>query len=203
LKKQLSFITFTFLLSFLCFKPCYAEVFQHEHILSYNSLIQVKKNSILVVEETIEAYAAGDQIKRGIYRDFPTKYKRENGRDVVVGFEVIAVTKNGQKEPYHVKNHANGKRVYIGHPDHYLKKGKYTYVLTYETTRQLGFFEDHDELYWNVTGNDWDFVIDKASASVRLPEAVPASRITAEAYTGSFGSKERSGGEWWRVVSLP
>ena len=55
----------------------------------------------------------------------------------------------------------------------------------------LGFFDEHDELYWNVTGFDWAFPIDKASATVVLEFDAPLSGITEEAYTGPFGAKER------------
>ena len=81
----------------------------------------------------------------------------------------------------------NGVRVYIGSKDVPLSPGEYTYTLRYHTDRQLGFFEKHDELYWNVTGNGWDFTIEKASATVELP---PGAEVTSsEAYTGLMGEK--------------
>src|SRR5690606_19069399 len=61
----------------------------------------------------------------------------------------------------------------------------------YRTDRQLGFFRDHDELYWNVTGNGWGFPIDEATAEVFLPGDVPAGDIAAEAYTGPQGAQGR------------
>src|SRR5690606_13982095 len=65
----------------------------------------------------------------------------------------------------------------------------HAYTLKYRTTRQLGFFDDHDELYWNATGNDSIFVIDHASVDVRLPQPVPVAGLLAEAYTGPQGSR--------------
>ena len=47
--------------------------------------------------------------------------------------------------------------------------GPHTYTLTYATDRQIGFFSDYDELYWNVTGNFWKFPIDHAEATIKLP----------------------------------
>ena len=58
---------------------------------------------------------------------------------------------------------------HVGDKNRNLDAGVYTYTLSYRTNRQLGFFDDRDELYWNVTGNGWSFPIDAASASVRLP----------------------------------
>ena len=65
-------------------------------------------------------------------------------------------------------------------------------MLGYKTTRQLGFFDDHDELYWNVTGNGWAFPIDRATANVVLPPDVPLEGVKLEGYTGSEGAKERA-----------
>jgi hypothetical protein len=55
----------------------------------------------------------------------------------------------------------------------------------------LGFFENHDELYWNVTGNDWAFPIDEASASVRFGFDVAPADVEVTAYTGPWGSKSQ------------
>ena len=50
----------------------------------------------------------------------------------------------------------------------------------------VGFFKDHDELYWNVTGNNWDFPIDAVRATVLLPSG---ARITGhKSFTGERGS---------------
>ena len=72
-----------------------------------------------------------------------------------------------------------------------LDPGEYTYVIRYRTDRQLGFFDDHDELYWNVTGNGWALPIDEVAARVYLPGEVPAEAIAVEAYTGPQGAKGR------------
>jgi hypothetical protein len=63
--------------------------------------------------------------------------------------------------------------------------------MRYAVTRELGFFNDHDELYWNVTGNGWVYQIDTAEATVHLPASVPLSRVTSDAFTGPYGSQEK------------
>src|SRR5690606_33272745 len=65
----------------------------------------------------------------------------------------------------------------------------HTFTIRYRTTRQLGFFDDHDELYWNAIGTGWAFDIDSGAAEVRLPEPVPVGQMTAEAYTGAQGEQ--------------
>ncbi len=160
-----------------------------ERILAYESDIEVHADATMTVMETIRVRAEGNKIKRGIYRDFPTLYKDRFGNQYRVGFEILAVTRDGQLEPYHTKPRSNGVRIYMGDKHVFLRRGEYTYAITYRTNRQLGFFADHDELYWNVTGNDWDFPIDNARARVHLPTSIPLSAIALEAYTGRFGAK--------------
>lgn len=159
-----------------------------ERILSFDSMIWVHADGSMVVEETIQVRAEGKEIKRGIYRDFPTDYKDRFGNRYRVDFEVQLVLRDDQREDYHTQSLGNGVRVYIGNKNRTLKPGTYSYTLRYRTDRQLGFFENHDELYWNVTGNGWSFPIDTARAWVRVPGAPPQS-ITQEAYTGYSGDK--------------
>jgi len=163
-----------------------------ERIHSYHSDIVADDKGDMTVTETITVNAEGNKIKRGIYRDFPTRYKDRFGNKYKVGFSIVQVLRDGNPEDFHTEKKSNGIRIYIGNKDRYLKKGKYTYAITYRTNRQLGFFDQHDELYWNVTGNDWDFPIDKASATVRLPEIIPRGAIEIEGYTGATGSKEQN-----------
>lgn len=162
-----------------------------EKILSFHSEITVNKDSTMVVTETIKVQSTGDQIRRGIFRDFPTKYRDRLGNQVVVGFDVIEILRDGTTEKYHFENLSNGKRIYIGQENVILSPGVYTYTIKYRTNRQLGFFEDHDELYWNVTGNGWAFPMEKASARVVLPGKVSREEIKLTGYTGYAGSTAR------------
>ena len=157
-----------------------------EYIERFHSDIEVRANGDLQITETIAVRAEGKQIRRGIYRDFPTRYRDARGRSLNVGFEVLAVSRDGRPEPFRLENRSNGKRVYIGDANVFLEPGFYEYRLSYRTTRQLGFFDDFDELYWNVTGNGWAFGIDQASATVTLPAPIVDFRLTG--YTGPQGS---------------
>ena len=159
-----------------------------ERILSYHSDIMVAADATMEVEETIRVRAEGRDIRRGIYRDFPTRYKDRFDNKYVVAFDVLAVSRDGRSEPYHTEKLGNGVRVYIGSSNVFLNPGAYTYTIRYRTDRQLGFFDDHDELYWNVTGNGWAFPIDTVSATVILPDSVPPDDILITGYTGLAGS---------------
>lgn len=163
---------------------------QTEHILRFNSHIRIQTDGKMTVTETISVYAAGQKIKHGIYRDFPTNYKDRLGNSVCVGFEVLSVLRNGRSEAFHLKKTANGIRVYMGRKDRMVRTGVQTYTLTYQTDRQLGYFDEFDELYWNVTGNGWSFSIEQAQAVVEPPPG--AEVIDVSAYTGKSGSREQN-----------
>ncbi len=176
-----------------------------ERILKFTSDAQVNVDASVDVTEAIDIIAEGAQIKRGILRDFPTIYEDRNGLRVVVGFDVTSVKRNGQDENYALESISNGKRIRIGSADAFLEHGLHIYEIKYSTTRQLGFFEDYDELYWNATGNGWTFPIDNATAIVRLPPG--ASIVQHQAYTGHQGESGRDftvisgSGKEYRAVS--
>lgn len=163
-----------------------------ERILSYDSQVHVSSDGSLGVTERTTVRAEGNNIRRGIYRDFPTRYKDRYGNRVVVDFQMIDVQRDGKPEPWFLERKANGVRINTGNDDFLPTPGDFTFTLRYRTTRQLGFFEDHDELYWNAIGTGWDFPIERGSVEVRLPSAVDADRIRVEGYTGAQGEKGNS-----------
>ncbi len=156
-----------------------------ERITNFVSEAQVNADASIDVTENISIIAEGREINHGILRDFPTTYTDRNGIRVIVGFDVLSVERDGRGENYAIENLSNGRRIRIGSGDIWVSRGLHTYAIRYRTTRQLGFFQDYDELYWNVTGNGWTFPIDQATAIVRLPSA--AKIIQHHAYTGYQG----------------
>jgi uncharacterized membrane protein YgcG len=163
-----------------------------ERILEFHSDIVVTPEGWIDVTERITVRAEGNQIRRGIYRDFPTDYQDQYGNNVEVDFEPQSVLRDGEREDFHSDDFYNGVRVYFGSANRYLDPGEYTYTFRYRANRMLGFFEQHDELYWNVTGLDWAFPIDKASATVSFAFDVQRDEVFVEAYTGSAGSTDRN-----------
>ena len=159
-----------------------------ERITSFVSDVAIQKDSSLEVTETIDVVSEGNQIRRGIYRDFPTLYKGANGRRVRVGFSFEGAERNGREEPAVLEPLSNGVRIRIGDPDVFIEPGEHRYAIRYRTTRQVGRFPEFDELYWNATGNGWGFPIETAEARIRLP--APAEFGQRAAYTGSEGSTD-------------
>lgn len=173
-----------------------AQESREERILDFVSDIVIHDDSSLTVKETITVQALGHTIKRGIVRDFPTTYKDRLGLRVRVSFEIVDVRRDGHPEPYHTERAANGVKIYIGKKDVLIPPGVYRYEITYRTSRQLGYFKDYDELYWNVTGTGWTFPIDHAAARVQLPSG--ATPVQSAAYTGPQGAQ----GQDFRFANL-
>ncbi len=167
-----------------------------EEILHFNSLVQVQPDASLIVTETIKVRAEGRNIRHGIYRDFPLYFKYTDGTRGKVGFKVLKVLRDGAPEPWFRKSVSNHARIYIGRKDALVSTGVHVYAITYRTTRQLRYFKDHDELYWNVTGNFWRFPIRAARAEVHLPKA--ARILNSALYLGGYGEARRAGA---RVVA--
>jgi len=163
-----------------------------ERILAYDVELVVEPDGALLVTEHIRVRAEGRQIRRGIYRDFPTRYKDpRTGNRYVVDFNMLGVERDGRRELFFVENKFNGVRINTGSDDFLPVPADITFSLSYRTTRQLGFFRDHDELYWNATGVGWDFPIESATVRVRLPSDVPPAQMELYGYTGPAGAKGR------------
>ncbi len=167
-----------------------------ERILSFHSDIRVFTDGMIEVTETIEVRAEGRQIRRGIYRDFPVDYTDRLGNDHRIRLETLGVLRNGKREAYHTVRSGRDVRTYFGHKSRFLDRGNHTYVFRYRVNRMLGFFEQHDELYYNVTGHQWAFPIDKASATVRLEFDAPRDALLVEGYTGRYGSNAQDYGHY-------
>lgn len=183
--KQLAPILILLMLGVVLSTPLSAQ----ERILSYHSDIDIAADASMVVTETIRVRAEGNSIRRGIYREFPTRYRDRLGNRYRVEFEVLDVTRDGEPEIWQATERANGVRVDFGGDEFLPVPAEYQYTIRYRTNRQIGYFVSHHELYWNVTGNGWDFVIDQASATVTLPQPVSASELGMEAYTGAAGEQ--------------
>jgi hypothetical protein len=157
---------------------------QQERIILFKSDITVNTDASLLVRETISVKSTGETIKHGIVREFPTHYKNYHGTHYVVDFDLHEILQDNRPTEYSIHNASNGKKIYIGDKNRLIDPGVHTYTLIYSTQRQLGFFVDHDELYWNVTGNGWRLPIDAVEAVVHLPPDIEQQQIHVEAHTG-------------------
>ena len=160
-----------------------------ERILDFASHVAIHPDASIEVTERIQVSVEGDVVKHGILRDIPTRYRDKRGLAVTVDLAVEDVKRDGRDEPYIIEGLENGRRIRIGDKDVFLPHRSTTYEIRYRATRELGFFADFDELYWNVTGNGWTFPIDQASVVIDLPPG--ASIESTSAYTGPSGAQGR------------
>lgn len=160
---------------------------EREVISYYHSEIEVKSDGSLKVEETITVQSLGEEIRRGIFRSIPIIYRDRLNNRIRVGFELHEVLKDNEPAPYKVISEGDFKVIRIGDPDVLLEPGEHTYTISYTTTKQIGYFEDFDEIYWNAIGDHWSFPILNASARVIVPEG--GEIVQYSAYAGKVGSQ--------------
>jgi uncharacterized membrane protein len=153
-------------------------------VQSFNAQITVKTDGTIEVTEIIETRFVGSY--HGIYRTIPVEYTTPQGLNYTLLVEPLSVTDDDFHElNYDQSRQGRNLKFKITVPG--ARDATRTVILRYRVLDALRFFENHDELYWNVTGNDWDVPIQSARAQIELPAGV--SGLRAIAYTGTFGSR--------------
>nr|WP_068890046.1 DUF2207 domain-containing protein [Pedobacter panaciterrae] len=161
-----------------------------ERIISFHTDIRIDTSGMMYLSEKIKVYVSGSQIKRGIVRSIPVYRKDIFGDRKSADFKITSILKDGKKENYKTKNDGSVRSIYMGNEDIILNPGVYTYEINYQTKGQVGFFKTYDEIYWNVTGSEWSFEIEKASATIVLPNGAVAGNTAC--YTGPRGSTSKN-----------
>ena len=178
----------------LLLSSCFMEVscaVGQERLTLMEVRAQVSPEALLTVRERIAFVAEGREIRRGLIRNIPIVH-REGGRRVTGKFFLQSATLDGVSVPFETKRAGGDMEIHLG-DDTFLTQGKHEYVLTYSLTDQLIFHDDGDELYWNVTGNEWIFPIEKAVFGFEPPPG--AGILEQNAATGYPGQQ---GGDWVR-----
>ncbi|HET9275529.1 MAG TPA: DUF2207 domain-containing protein, partial [Gemmatimonadales bacterium] len=152
----------------------------------FHAAIRVTPEGVLDITESITARFTGSW--NGIYRSIPIKYRTPQGFNWSVDLDLVSAT---GEDGAALRTETSRER-------HYLKykiwvpgavDASRTVVLRYRVTNGLRFFEEHDELYWNITGDEWEVPIEAASATIALPAAAEGVRATA--FNGPYGSTAR------------
>jgi hypothetical protein len=152
----------------------------------FDAGIVVNRDASIDVTETITVNFVGAW--NGVYRSIPVDYRSPQGFNWTLRLELLSATDGS----------GNVLRTEASRERHYLKYKMWipgaenatrVVILKYRATNGLRFFEDHDELYWNVTGDEWDVPLGAVSARIELPAG--ASGLRATAFTGSYGATTR------------
>ncbi len=156
-------------------------------INSFKSGIVIQDDGKVAVLETIVVDFSTPH--HGIYRDIPLVYQNLDGTKQYTRIEDISISDSGRSVTFQRESNQNNVRIKIGDANK-LISGIHSYQLSYRAVGVLASFTDHDELYWNITGNDWPVWIQSADASVQL-EGSPITRV--QCYVGLRGSNQSCG----------
>jgi len=159
-----------------------------EHIKSFQSEIAINKDGTIDVKETI-VYDFDYLQKHGIYREIPYIKTNQDGKKFELKFNNFTVADENGNSQIFVKSSINEElvRIKIGDADK-LITGTHTYVISYKVSGALTYYSDHDELYWNVNGNEWTVPIAVLTSEVRIPSGIKKEEIETACFTGSTGS---------------
>ena len=166
----------------------------------------VNQDSSVDVTETI-TYNFGNYNRHGIYRTIPVKYEieRTNGEisenikeTKILGSkynlrikDISVSDETGSSYNFTKSKEGRYLKIKIGDSNDYVK-GIKTYVIKYKVFRAVSFFSNHDEFYWNVTGDGWEEPILKSNFQIILPEEVEKDNLKQACYTGAMGSTQSS-----------
>lgn len=158
-----------------------------EVIRSFDVQANIQRDGRLVITEKIR-YDFDDLERHGIYRSIPLSRRVGKGYQNLV-IKPLAVLRDGQPERFVTATSAARINLKIGKAETTLT-GVHNFVITYLVDNGLTNYADHDELYWNVTGNEWKLPIYAAEFTVLPPAGVRVTRRTA--FTGLAGSREQN-----------
>ena len=170
----------------ICLLACFAAfpaAARTLRIKHFDEQIEVRKDGTIDVTEVIEVQFTGSW--HGIYRTIPVQYTTPQGFSYTLFLDPISITDDaGRKLKYERSSQGRYTKFKIYVPD--AEDNTRTVIFHYEVLDAIRFLDDHDELYWNVTGDEWDAPIDLVTAHITLPDGTTGVR--AIAYTGAFGS---------------
>ena len=174
-----------FLLSPLLFS---FSVHAKERILSFDVTAELRGDSSLLVTERIRVIIEHKTINHGIYRVLPISQRLEGGGVIHHDYNFVSISLDGKDVPYSQALRSGNIAIAIGSAQKKAPLGEHVYEIRYITSNHVLFFEDRDEIYFNVTGNDWNFSIDNASFTFLVPGGV-TNILKTTAFTGAHGEK--------------
>src|SRR5229473_3050312 len=153
-------------------------------IEKFHSEIVVSPKGVIDVTETIQVQFIGSW--KGLYREIPVEYVTPQGLNYTLFLNVRRVTdENGNSLKFETSRERHYRKLKIYVPGG--QDTRKTLAIEYTVSDALRFFEDHDELYWNVTGDEWDVPLQAVSARVVLPEDTTGIRVNV--FTGAYRSR--------------
>jgi len=156
-------------------------------VAKFSTTIHVEEDGSARVNEQITYIFTGQY--QGVYRDIPVDYPGPSGSNYTLFIKVGPITdESGNKFKVEKKTSGGFLHLKIYVPG--ASNSTRTVNIEYDVANGTRFFEDHDEFYWNVTGNDSPVPIEAASAIIFFPPN-STGQLRAQAYEGTYGSTAR------------
>ena len=140
-----------------------------ERILDYAVSAAIGEDAVMTVTERITVVIANYRIRHGIFRLFPVRIQK-GGELRHYTFDVVSATLDGKPVPVHVREQLYTKACALGSEKRFAPAGTHTYEIVWKSAGHVLFLPERDEIYYNVTGNFWEFPIDHASFTLALPK---------------------------------
>ena len=167
--------------------------FAIEEIKKFRVVLELQKDASVRVEESID-YDFDPNERHGIFRFIPVSYRSASGDKKNIRVRDVRISdENGNVYPYTTSYSDKNIKFKIGDPN-VLIRGMHTYIISYTVSHAIGYFDTFDELYWNVTGNEWEVPILNTEAKLVLPADIVDTDVQIACYEGLYGSTERCDG---------
>ncbi len=132
--------------------------------------IEIQRDGTLNITESIDVDFLNLQDRHGIFRVIPVRYQWEADPKMlrVYDVDVRSVRDASGRSLTYETSEGGGPNfsIRIGDADR-IVTGKQAYRISYTVRGALNAFPDHDELFWNVNGGDWDVPMRAVTAAVR------------------------------------
>ncbi len=164
--------------------PASAQQKSKEFKKFYSDIVITPDGKVDVTENITCKFIGGPW--HGIYRNIPVEYAGPRGMNYSLFLDIKSIRdENGRPLKYESGRERQYRKLKIFIPD--ADNSTRTISIEYVVTDALRFFDDHDEFYWNITGDEWNDPIESAGAHIVFPSTI--SNLRAKAYTGSYGSR--------------
>jgi uncharacterized membrane protein len=182
MRKFLFSLIFAFIFLFV------PQVSSAEVIHYFDTNITAHKNGTMDIAETIN-YDFQGAYRHGIYRYIPL-FSKVGDLYRIIQINNVKILKDGNPEPFSILQDNEKITFKIGDPNK-TSAGNHTYQIYYQVENGIGSnFSDHDEIYWNVTGNDWQVAIESIRAKVETDFSAKATNFIC--FQGQIGSTDKT-----------
>ncbi|MGD8320608.1 MAG: DUF2207 domain-containing protein [Gemmatimonadota bacterium] len=171
----------------LVLAPAGAAAQRSMSIQRFDATLRVEASGWTDVREEIQVRFTGSW--NGIYRTIPVEYRTPQGFSYRLFLKDVTVTgPGGEAYGFSSSRERHYRKLKIRVPG--AQDATRTVFIHYRVRNALKFWDEYDELYWNVTGDEWEVPIQEASAMVILPRGVEGTRTAS--WTGGYGAAENA-----------